>query len=72
MATRSQQTDDLPDGDPINEEDKYLDAVHQQIMQDSEPFWLSELYVNRPILVMIIGGAIIAIFCAVCLILKTY
>jgi hypothetical protein len=28
MATRSQQTDDLPDGDPINEEDKYLDAVH--------------------------------------------
>jgi hypothetical protein len=41
-------------------------------MQDSEPFWLSELYVNRPILVMIIGGAIIAVFCAVCVIMKTY
>ena len=41
-------------------------------MQDSEPFWLSELYVNRPIIVMIIGGAIIAVFCAVCVIMKTY
>ncbi len=72
MATRSQQTDKLPEDDPIIEEDKYLNAVHEQIMQDSEPFWLSELFVNRPILVMIIGGIIIGILCAVCLIMKTY
>jgi len=72
MATRSQQTDKLAEDDPINQEGKYLNAVHEQIMQDSEPFWLSELFVNRPILIMIIGGIIIGIFCAVCLIMKTY
>jgi len=72
MATRSQQTDKLAEDDPINEEDKYLNAVHEQIMQDSVPFRLNELFENRPILIMIIGGIIIGIFCAVCLIMKTY
>lgn len=71
-TTRSQQTDKLPEDDPINQEGIYLDAVHEQIMQDSEPFWLSELYVNRPILVMIIGAFIILILCSVCIIMKTY
>jgi hypothetical protein len=45
---------------------------YEEISKLGESMWLTDLYVNKPITVIVVGGGIILLMVAICLAFKLY